>query len=99
AERGVPSDVEGKETGRANLEAAVDEEEEADAEQVPDRLVEEERVEGLLGDVLLRPVLDVDLEPPGKVGRLAEELLVEVVALRPIACASRRPGATASMKR
>ena len=42
----VPGDVERKEAGRLDLEAAVDEEEEADAEQVPERLVEEERVEG-----------------------------------------------------
>src|SRR4029450_13270810 len=80
AKRRVPGDVEGEEARGPDLEAPVDEEEEADAEQVPQGLVEEEWMERRLGDVLLGPVPDVDLEPPRKIGRLAEGLLVEVLA-------------------
>ena len=50
---------------------------------VPDDLVEEGRVEGRVLLVAGRPVRRVDLERPGQVGRLAEELLVEVVAEPP----------------
>ena len=44
------------------------------------RLVEKRRVVGRLVDRGERPVGGVDLEPPGQVGRLAEELLVPPVA-------------------
>ena len=51
-----------------------------DADEVPDQLVEEGRVEGRAVEVLERPVRGRDLEPPRQLGRLAVELLVPPVA-------------------
>src|SRR5215210_1918634 len=79
----VPGDVETEETRRLDREAPVEEQEDGDAEQVPERLVEEGRVERLRPRVRLRAVSGVDLEAPGEIRRLAEQLLVEVVAPAP----------------
>ena len=76
----VPGDVEAEERGRPDPEEPVDEQEHPDPGQVPEGLVQEGRMEGRGVRVALRPVLRVDLEPPGQVGRLPEELLVPVVA-------------------
>ena len=80
AEAGVERDVEREERRRPEAEAAVEQEQRPGGEEVPERLVEERRVEGLVEDVLVRPACGVDLEPPGQLGRLAEELLVPPVA-------------------
>src|SRR4051794_11686334 len=61
AKGGVPGDVEREEAWRPDSETAFDQEQHSHAEQVPERLVEEERVKGLLADVPLRTVLHVDL--------------------------------------
>ena len=57
-----------------------DVDEERRGEQVPEELVQERRVIGRLIDRCERPVGRVDLEAPGQVGRLSEELLVPPVA-------------------
>ena len=67
-------------SGRLHVEALVDQQEDDDPEQAPERLVEERRVEGLGEREVGRPVLGRDLDRPGQVARLPEELLVEVVA-------------------
>ena len=82
AERRVERDVQREERRRTDPEEPVDEQQDAGREQVPEALVEEGRVEGLRVDELGRAVLEVDLERPGHVGRLAEELLVPPVARR-----------------
>ena len=64
----------------APLEATLDEQEHSSRGEAPERLVEKRRMEGLGVDVVDRPVLGIDLEAPGQVGRLAEELLVPPVA-------------------
>ena len=76
----VPEDVHGEEPRRLQLEAALDEQEDADPEQAPERLVQERRVEGRGERVVDRAVLRGDLERPRQVARLPEQLLVEVVA-------------------
>ena len=74
--------------------APVDEEQHADHRQVVDELVEEGRVEGRVVLVPRHAVVDVDLEPPRQVGRLAVQLLVQPVAPaadRPARAAGRAP--------
>src|SRR5438105_14556052 len=80
AERRVPGDVEREQRRPPQLEAAVDPEQHADAEQIPDELVQERRVERRLRPVRVRPVRGRDLQPPRQRGRLPEQLLVPVVA-------------------
>src|SRR5205085_2015660 len=60
--------------------APVEQQQDGHQRKVPERLVEERRVEGADVRVPGRPVLDVDLQPPGQVGRPSEQLLVEPVA-------------------
>jgi hypothetical protein len=60
--------------------------------------LEEGRVEGLEPLVAVGSVGTVNLERPGERGRLAEELLVEVVADLPIAWATINAGVAASRK-
>ena len=48
--------------------------------QIEDHLVQERRLEGAKGEVARWPVRPGDLQGPGQPGRLAEELLVEIVA-------------------
>jgi hypothetical protein len=76
----VHGHVQGEERGRLDPEPPADQDQDARHPQVVDELVEERRVERVRGDVLRRPVPLIDLEPPGQIGRLAEELLVEPVA-------------------
>ena len=86
AEGRVPRDVEREERRPLDREAPVDPEQHADADQVPDELVEEGRlvVPVLPGRAVL--VLDpglvrlVDAQPPGQARRPAVQLLVPVVA-------------------
>ena len=91
AER-VPGDVEGEERRGAQLEALADVDQNRDADEVPDQLVEERRVIGGAVEVLERPVGGVDLQPPREVGGLAEELLVPPVANPPDALGEQEPG-------
>ncbi len=63
--------------------APVDPQQQAAQGEVPQRLVEERRVERRPGRVTRREVLLVDLQRPRQVGRPAVELLVEVVAPAP----------------
>ena len=84
----VPDDVEAEEARRPEVDPLVDQQQHADAQEAPERLVEEGRVEGRVREqrrilVLDGPVRQVDLEAPREVGRLAVELLVEVVAPAP----------------
>src|SRR5205823_12225439 len=75
----VVRDVEGEQSRRAEAIEAVEHEQQADAGQVVDELVEEGRLEGGVALVAGDPVLEVDLQAPGPAGRLAVELLVEPV--------------------
>src|SRR5437879_13763964 len=59
-------------------------------ERVPERLVEEGRVEVLVPRVLQRAVRGGNVELPGQVGGGAEGLLVEEVAPAPDGLADRR---------
>ena len=80
----VERDVEGEETGRSGVKPSLDDvHEQCCREEVPERLVEEGRMVGALIERHERPVRRVDLEPPGKVGGLAVELLVPPVADSP----------------
>ena len=79
AEAGVEHDVQREEPGRPDAEAPADQDQDPDEEHVPDELVQEGRLEGRVQLVAGRTVRRVDLEGPGQVARLAEELLVEVV--------------------
>ena len=91
----VDEDVQGEEPARPDPEEPLDREQHGRGAEAPERLVEERRVEGLRLDVLDRPVVDRDLEAPGQVGRLAEELLVPPVAeaADPLRDEERRRGA------
>ena len=76
----VEEDVEGEQApGRIVPEPALDEEEHPGGSEVPQRLVQERRVERLVVDVVDRAVLGIDLEAPRQVGRPAEQLLVPPV--------------------
>src|SRR5262245_27548498 len=72
----VEEDVEREEVAGPEPELALDDQQHARGREAPERLVEEGRVEGRALDVVDRPVVRGDLETPGQVGRLAEELLV-----------------------
>src|SRR6185312_11211115 len=76
----VAGDVKGEEAGRADPAVVAEPDQEGGQGEVPDDLVEEGRLEGGVVEVALGAVRGGDLEAPGKVGRAAEELLVEVVA-------------------
>jgi len=52
----------------------------ADYRQVVDQLVQKGRVEGRVREVIRRPPLGVDLQPPRQRRRLAEQLLIPPVA-------------------
>src|SRR5580765_3438507 len=82
AER-VEAHVQREERRRLEAEATVEKQQDADHREVVDELVEERRVERRVLDVVDRPVLGVDLEPPRQGRRLAEELLVPPVADAP----------------
>src|SRR5207253_2013054 len=74
AKRRVPDDVEREERRPAELEAPVDPEQHEHAEDVPEKLVEEGRVIGVLR------AFAVDLEAPRQRRVLAVELLVPPVS-------------------
>src|SRR5262245_35643483 len=78
ATEAVPGDVEREQRRPPDPEVAVDHEQHHHADDVPDELVQEGRVEGRVLDVRAA-VRRVDLEPPRQVGRLPVELLVEPV--------------------
>src|SRR5207245_1785948 len=64
-------------------EAAVDPQEDRDADAVVDELVEERRVERRLIEIARGPMFRTDLQPPRELRRLAEQLLVEPVPPAP----------------
>ena len=81
AAEGVERDVEREEPRWPRVEPPLDHvDEQARGEQVPQDLVEERWVVGHLIDGRERSMDRVDLEAPGQVGRLPEELLVPPVA-------------------
>src|SRR5262249_8676198 len=80
APQAVERDVEREERRRPDPEAAADPDQHACKDEVVDELVQERRMERVRGRVLGWSVIEVDLEAPGQVRRLAEELLVEPVA-------------------
>ena len=89
----VEGDVERKEAGRARMEAPLDHVDEHErGEEVPQRLVEERRVVGRLIERAQRPVGRVDLEAPGQVRGLTEELLVPPVADPPYGLGDEQAG-------
>src|ERR687891_2545119 len=75
----VDEHVEREQVAGSEREAALDREQHERRAEAPERLVQEGRVEGGRVEVLLGPVLDVDLKAPREVGRLTEELLVPPV--------------------
>src|SRR5215213_3306288 len=79
AAEAVVRDVEREQGGRAEPEPPREQEQQPDAGEVPDHLVQEGRMESRFVEVRERPALGVDLEPPRQVGRLSEELLVPPV--------------------
>src|ERR1700744_4053325 len=76
----VAGDVEGEESGRADLAVVAEPDQEGGQGEVPDDLVEEGRLEGGVVEVALGTVFRRDPQRPGEVRGAAEELLVEVVA-------------------
>ena len=80
---GVVRDVEREQRRRLEAEPAVEQQQDPDADEVVDELVEERRMEGRVLGVVRDPVVEVDLQAPRQVGRLAVELLVEPVAPAP----------------
>src|SRR5690242_6847754 len=74
----VPGDVEREQPRPPDTEAPVDEQQDDDADDVPDELVQKRRVEGRVLDVAAAVRL-VDLQSPRQARRLAEQLLVEPV--------------------
>ena len=80
AEAGVEHHVQGEEPRRLDAEAPADQDQHPDEEHVPDELVQEGRLERRVELVPGGPMGRIDLEGPRQVGRLAEELLVPVVA-------------------
>ena len=80
AAEAVVGDVQRKEPGRLDPPPSRDPQQQQDAKDVPDQLVQKRRVERGLVDVLRGPVGNVDLQPPRQRCGLAEELLVPPVA-------------------
>jgi hypothetical protein len=80
----------------AGTEATVENEQQPGGEEIPERLVEERRVERLVEEVLVRAARGVDFEPPRPAGRLAEELLVPPVADASDRLRDEKPGRAAS---
>src|SRR5436309_10571316 len=83
AAEAVVGDVQREQPRRPDPESPADEDQQPGADRVVDELVEEGRVVGVRALVLERDVAlvsDVDLQAPREAGRLAVELLVEVVA-------------------
>src|ERR687898_787515 len=81
ASQRVAGDVEGEQpTGATAGVASLPPDEQSRQGQVPQRLVQERRVERLGVEVSRRTVVGVDLQAPRQAGGTAEELLVEPVA-------------------
>ncbi|MCY1223011.1 hypothetical protein D9M72_351200 [compost metagenome] len=92
--QGVVHGVEPEQPPAAEVELPVQGQQDQHACDIPERLVEERRVEERIGRHASREVrvVGVDLQAPGKGGGTAEELLVEVVAPAPQRLGEQQPG-------
>jgi hypothetical protein len=75
----VQEHVEGEQVAWPKAHEPLHEQEGAGSGEAPESLVEERRVERVAFDVVDRPVVRIDLEPPRKIRGTAEELLVPPV--------------------
>ena len=77
---GVAGYVQREQPRRLDVAVMAQPDQEGGEQQVEDQLIQERRLEVPVGRVSRRPEVKRDLQPPGQAGRLAEQLLVEVVA-------------------